>query len=829
MKINKVVISGFRGFNKERSMEIDPKLTLIYAPNSYGKTSISEAIEWLLYGVTSKVKHADSKEEYKGSYRNRHLSEGEVSFVEVWMEDRDKGRIQKFRTELSQSEEVRKLIDGVEVDKWPFSLELEDAPKPFVLQHALKYLLLVTPDERFQGFARLLGLDELDEIQRNIVSLCTKPEVKIPREVAILSKNMDELEVRLAAQPSLSSIYKEYKKGSSNLNQIYDKVREECSKRVPVGTREESFLPQLLKIRDEIVSKVFEGRIIMCDFSDEEKSINKSDEEYLGSFVTEEFIRKYVELINLATMQRLIDKAKFFELGKKIYDEHPAKCPFCGQPIDTVIEGHINKEHGELLIERDRTKLLEEQRTEVIKAMSGIKERLDLFHNRLIDRVSDLIDLKPLLDKLKGILVPKYHTHYNIVENSIAEFEVHLASLNLLYNTLLKEIANIESTINESKEDVAILRKFGESILAYISEARVFCQLVNSKAPVLDDANRVLKYELDSLAGTKDISILIDLLEGSKDIKKGFKIKGVIDGLKDLKSSVEQRVAMKMLETISDDLSTDVMDWYNEIRTTGDPDVHFDGFDIERTKEGKFKSRRVQIKARSYDKELVSAVSSLSESKLNALGLCVSIATNLKVGTPFSFLVIDDPIQSWDAEHEIQFIEVIKKLINKGKQIILLSHNLSWINQVRAGCRSLNGRAYKIITYTIDGPNIQEVPWEEYEERLREVNAIVQSSSTGTVQLQQAEEEIRIVITEITAELYLERKNMRIKLNRLNAGETRRVLIECGVDSALVDRIYQTFETTDDAHHAPSDYVARKERIKRYHSWCHELARELEK
>ena len=166
-----------------------------------------------------------------------------------------------------------------------------------------------------------------------------------------------------------------------------------------------------------------------------------------------------------------------------------------------------------------------------------------------------------------------------------------------------------------------------------------------------------------------------DLLEQRHNVEKKLEIDGILDGLKDLRKSVDQYVANRVLEAISGELTSEVMEWYRHIKTTGDPDVHFDGFDMERTKKGELKARRVQIKAKSYGKELVSAVSSLSESKLNALGLCVSIAINLKGDSPFDFLIIDDPIQSWDAEHEIQFIGVIRNLVERGKQVILMSHN----------------------------------------------------------------------------------------------------------------------------------------------------------
>jgi DNA repair exonuclease SbcCD ATPase subunit len=83
MKIDNISIQGFRGFNEKRVIHFHPLLTLIYAPNSYGKTSITEAAEWLLYGSTSKVDKGEFKEEYKGSYRNCHLDTSASTFVKI--------------------------------------------------------------------------------------------------------------------------------------------------------------------------------------------------------------------------------------------------------------------------------------------------------------------------------------------------------------------------------------------------------------------------------------------------------------------------------------------------------------------------------------------------------------------------------------------------------------------------------------------------------------------------------------------------------------------------------------------------------------------------
>jgi len=63
--------------------------------------------------------------------------------------------------------------------------------------------------------------------------------------------------------------------------------------------------------------------------------------------------------------------------------------------------------------------------------------------------------------------------------------------------------------------------------------------------------------------------------------------------------------------------------------------------------------------------------------------------------------------------------------------------------------------------------------------------------------------------------------------HNLNKAKVRSILIESGIEKGLVDRMCQTFTTTDDSHHPGDGYVADKQRIMRYHSWVHELAKEL--
>ena len=823
MKIESIALQGFQGFNDRCSIQIHPRLTVIYAANSYGKTSICEGLQWLLYGKTSRTEQAESKSEYKGSYRNVHTLGDVLTFVEaVFIQSGSKFT---FRCEMNEDETTLRFANGKEINEWPIIGDIHKLPRPFVLQHALKDLLLVKPDQRFQGFARLLGFEDLDAILHNIVSVCTKPEARVPPDVEKFVKKVELLENRLMGQPSLAAVQRAYKKGRPQLAKTYEIILQECKKRVAPDTPESGILPQLLKIREEAVGKVFQHRVTLSRFSDEEHKHFSQEEASLLGLVTEDLIKNYTALIGLSTFQHISDQIQLFELGLKLRDKTNPICPLCGQEMTSEILDHVDRQHSHLQEQKSGIGSLEEQRRSIESLLSAIRSKLNDFQARHLDKNLPLIKIKPSLGQLDSILLPKHATHLTSIKQAIFSLEEKGMTLTQAHKKALGALKEVEVSITDSRENAKWLKDLGEALSRYVAEARSYVEVVQTHAQSISDADQILRHELDAIAGTQDVSILIELLERKQDIEKKFEIQLILEELKDLRKHVEQYVGQKMLQAVAGELSSEVMEWYKQIRTTGDPDVHFDGFDMERTQSGEVKSRRIQVKAKSYGKDLVSAVASLSESKLNALGICICIASNMRAETPFEFLVIDDPIQSLDAEHEAQCVEVIRKLVEKDKQVVLLSHNSRWVEQVRSGCRSISGTYYEITFYNQAGPHIREVTWEGWKQRLSEIDAILKDASANSVRIQQAEEEIRTVVSQVTSEIYQKVKGIPKDASKLNSGIARKALIESGVPSGLVDKVMQSFATTDDAHHAPSDYSANRQRIQRYYDSTWELVR----
>lgn len=820
MKIKSLTIQGFRGFNKKETVEFDEKLTLISARNSYGKTSISEGLEWLFYGVTSKVAMADSKDEFKGSYRNLHLPENEKAYVEVVLTNGKANTT--FYGELVNGDLIKKVADGKGVRDWPVATALDVAPKPFILQHALKNLLLVEPGKRFQGFAQLLGLDYLEKLQKNIVSLCTKPETRIPREVSAFLRDLNILQAKVSGQPSLIQIDKILKKTKVDIPKFFKSVFDECFKRIPKDTKQEDMIEELTKARDKAISKIFNEKLNLSEFSTTDQQVIENEETILLGFVSKQLIEKYLEVKALKVVEDLSELEKFYGLGIKLLEKLPEQCPFCKKTLHHDFSEHIGNEHGRISSELEQSKPLIDKQETVNKSLKELVSDLHKHAARHTNKISLLLNVESSLEKLKDLLVPKHQEHYDNIKNTITDLSGAKSAIDNAYADLVIRIAAVETSIKECTQSDETIKSLGVSLITYVAKTKDLRSAIGKHSLKIRNADQILKAELDIQAGTEDISILIELIQNQSRFERKFKIEYFTENLKELRKLVDQYVATQMLNAISKELNDHVMEWYKQIKTTGDPDVHFCGFDMEKTVGGDLKSRRVSIKAKSYGENLVSAVSSLSESKLNALGLCVSIATNLKDGSPFDFIIIDDPIQSWDEEHEIQFIEVIKKLIEKGKQVVVLSHNANWLKQVREGCCHLNGVYYEITGYAKDGPHIKELPFREREKRFQDILAIQNNPDADASQLQAAEQELRFILTDISSDIFLRKKGEKKRPHRLNADRIHKILLECNISEALASRVIQAFGTIDNAHH--NNTSTHRERLRQYYS----VARELE-
>ena len=643
------------------------------------------------------------------------------------------------------------------------------------------------------------------------MAFCTKPP--LPALAKSLIADVDSLALRVEANPQLATIAKSLKKGYTQLSTTRSLIKKHARNLVPANTADADLLAALSKQRAEAISAVFNGTVAVAGFANEELEALETEEAALLASVTQDVMGLFGDLAKEAAYHKILREARFYDLGVEALRETPSVCPFCERELTEADANHIRDRHASLIEKKESTSRLDQAQTALGKVLTDLGQRISDYYKRCAGRTKGLLDARNAMTQLQALLTGEFEGQISIVSEASQHIGDAVSDFVERGKELRSALSAAQTAVHEPVTGLTVAEQVGGALVRYIASGRAVREAVTKHSQLLDWAQKALSEQLTKAAGTGTISLVIELLENERKIQKRMRLAATTDGLKDLKTEVDAFVTKVMLEAISGDLAGEVMAWYKRIRTIGDPDVHFAGFDMKKTAQG----GRVQIKASSYGKDLVSAVSSLSESKLNALGLCISIAINVKEQSPFEFVIVDDPIQSWDKDHEIQFINVIRELVERGKQVVLLSHNSEWIKQVRVTCADFNGLYYEITGYTDHGPVITLLPWVEPKQRLLTILAITEDQSADSVRLQQAEEELRQVLHQYACTLNAGVKGIPKNPATLNAEKVRKILTECGLLLPLVNKVMTIFETLDDAHHAAPGYSPNRQKLRQYY------------
>lgn len=110
-----VEVRGLRSFGIEQSLIFDEEIALVWGGNSQGKTSVAEAVEFLLSGtVVRPVMLGGAKNQYDRSLRNAYLPDDEPTVVRAGIDDADgnERRVERQLTTATSSTTASILISA---------------------------------------------------------------------------------------------------------------------------------------------------------------------------------------------------------------------------------------------------------------------------------------------------------------------------------------------------------------------------------------------------------------------------------------------------------------------------------------------------------------------------------------------------------------------------------------------------------------------------------------------------------------------------------------------------------------------------------------------
>ena len=670
MRIRKLTIRGFRGFSEEQYILLDSNVVLIYGLNGSGKSSFTEALEWLFFGEISRQKLSRCKSEYQYEeyLRNLFYSSPENPFVEI------EGDIKRMpvviRKEITPSGD-KFFIDNKEVDNLnSLNLNLENYFRPMLAQTEIKALVDSEQKDRWEQLSSILGQDDLTKLRENLITLRN-------------SKKDDA-----------------YKKQESRWSAIISDISELtslASLAAPIQELNAASTFDSLKVIVDSKAKSFED--LSEEIKTKQKNLLNSE---LGKRITEISYGGLNELKTflgelLKHFKKLEDEAikstygghdhsylDFLKAGKD-FAKLP-ECPFCLEK--TLTEKRL----------RDVDKSLE-QGKEAREAKSQFYQHKTVIDNWVVSFSRRIKEFLPSQQELK------------IISQKFLDIgEAQLASLIQEFDKKITEVV-----IKLGKD----INTVSENQFAYIENKYFHKQKVDDKNISLKEfvdtvffQNEGIATEWESLKGKIAVKLPFSGRINQEELKKWLTLEKVNTFFMGSGIFIRQNELLKKIDAIQEKLehyekaevtrllsehAQEIKDYYEKLNPSDQ--IQFSGIEVK----GGMR-RQAKLKAEAFGKE-VNPVTFFSEAHTNSLALSIYFPQRVDRNTTWETVILDDPVQSMDENHSQALIDILVEIASK-KQVIVLTHSKSFFRRLCARFGHLKPKVYLFFYNEDAGPSI---------------------------------------------------------------------------------------------------------------------------
>ncbi|MBC7363898.1 MAG: AAA family ATPase [Candidatus Aminicenantes bacterium] len=675
-RIRRLEIKGFRAFGSQAQvLEFHGPLAMIWGPNSQGKTSLAEAIEFLLTGKTVRRELiASAKREFAEALRNAHMPSCEDVIVSADIED-TVGQTHRVERKLTRDYTGRdpcyselRINGDPAFDLSTIGIRLFQPPleAPVLMPHTLRYVVSAEPQQRTEYFKALLEVSDLEEIRTAISEAKNRLAPPLSPSESILR--------RCRTHPRYGATFDKLEAGGASLETITEVLSEAVglilSDAGPVPEGFEARIAATKALLEEQRSRTF--------------PVTALEPRKGPSWTLPEgrFWKPFEDLVQArsSVVQETSRLIRLFEEVIKVPElasaKVPVDCPVCETPKALTPEriAFIRKQlesSAEFRKAREETeRALRELRSLADRIRQESQESCPLFFawndGERERRSFSHTTMEALLGARSADLLPPWMETSSRLE---AALETVRGQASELQESL--ETAQLDE-LNEAK-----LEELRQKIADLAQAAKNFVEALSRYKEASEPLVRALRSEVDRRAGMEGWQELIDLA-GRRDelsiwLAKRAAYDQMVGEIDEAIKEIDQAKA-KILDEKFDELSQEILRWWNLLRP--DESTSFDG--IQRGGTGR---RFIDLKARlaaepggSSGSVLRDAVAVFSDSQLNCFGLSAFLARTVREGT--GFIILDDPVPASDDEHRAFFIDrVLEELIGSSIQVILLTHD----------------------------------------------------------------------------------------------------------------------------------------------------------
>ena len=667
----------FRGFQQlESPINLNADLVTVYGRNSSGKTSLAEAIEWIL---TERIKRREEGHptEFANFVVNRFRPEGQKTWVECDLTvDGETTKIKRVLIDDYGSKKnlrcsSRLFIDGKEIES---SIDLLDeyfaGVAPLLMQHTLREFVADLPDKRPRYFEKLLNINEIsDLIEDAQVSNLRQSDFPRPGGGKALS-DWQQFSESIGENHFKTMVQYSKLDGNSLREAI-------CGALIQVAVDEfdarcESDIESCITVMNSLQERELQRRFPSLQSFQPKENLSEAtfskysvDSQYDS---LQSLVKARTDYLKAIESQKVISEAKvsiakalgILREAELIRDEDPQTCPVCEyQPVPTLTQSRIAEIDSWNPI-RELVEQTKDDFEEAIKGGCKTIEDLQSLRRNLVPSnlpehsVQDIGEIANS-DSFKALLAAHTDAKQKLQtfddSMSVALAELKKVDPELSVHEILRDAFSLVPTLQRCAE--AYARNYG-TFQGYLNQLATHNQDYKARDSWL------------KIARNRDELILDFQWKAAKDRSREELV--VCRNL-----LIDAR--LKYLEPRRKSFSDGIDNIWSKLRR--DDYSAFSRLLIPEPT-GKGMKTRIEVKAEltksKSEKHEVHALSVLSESQINAIGIAAFVTRSALLR--HNVLVFDDPVQSMDDAHFNSFAdEVLSHLCDYGLQVIVLTHN----------------------------------------------------------------------------------------------------------------------------------------------------------
>lgn len=649
VKIRNIHIKGLRGVKEELALPLEQKSIVLYGDSGTGKSSIADAIEWFYYG---NISHLSSEEIGKlgEALRNISLPDDKEGSLEI--------KYSNSGLNCSKNIEIKKGIfktDSTNKNASFLEFIIASQKENLILRYdELVDFILSTKTEKLAKLSEIIGFAEVT----NTRTVLKKALNDLSRELKI--KNFDG-----TINIQQSNLLKQLNQNITS-EQHFIKAINELISPLKLGKTIDK-LPDINAVVT-LIKKPTDNTII------EQQTFYSGIRDYAGSFklkidsideAYKEYENQYNKLSGDADSLKKILLNDLLSAGEKILKEGhytDSSCPLCLQPKSSK---DLLKEIQQRI--DDIKKVKAEQ-----KKLSDLKTQFETTIKEIAHDINGLLKNKYFVDPSNAELKAKIETIKNALSKYSQEIFIDIAA-----DKRIKTSAELKIKPNSLSEVEA-------------SCSQKYDQL---KSQIKDDKTTdiVVKIEL-----SKSAYLQIEALKKEQNLIEKQKATFEIIYAEFVKKQKEG------LESFINNFSGIINEYYEFMN----PDEQIKEIKLK-TIENEDELVGLTVSSKYYDTEVSPPHKYFSDSHLNCFGLAFFLASVRAFNKENKFILMDDVISSFDANHRKRFADLlIEKFTDY--QVILLTHEKQWFDYVKSVVQNKNWLINEIKWSEAKGAHLEE-------------------------------------------------------------------------------------------------------------------------